>query len=620
MIRRKNPQGRKARFNLVGMYLIGIGFCVLAVALIMVQTNVRYTVRLKTLSLLPREELIEKKNAAPAEKEPECLLVFEEGDELSHTAREAMEEMLREMNVPYALWNAGELREEHLSGIRRVLLAVTHYQLMPDMLLPLQQWVRDGGDLMVLYPPAVNGSFMTLSGLLGIKENAAPARVNALRFREGFLLGGAAHDFELSDAYDSSMGFSLTEDCRVFLESTDEYPVPVIWRRQVGEGSVVVYNSSIIEKGMRGIQWGAYTLSGDYTVYPVINGAAFYIDDFPAPVPEGSGIYILRDYGMSIADFLTRVWWTDVYNAGRNRNILYTGLVIESYNNVVEGEYERNRDTSRFLYYGNMILRSGGEIGIHGYNHMPLVPESFVYMEGYESYRPWPSTKEMTRAVREVMSFTASLFPEEKLQTYVPPSNIISREGLNVLANEGIRSVAAVYLEGEHGYEQEFDIDPENGIINTPRIISGYMLDPYMQLTALSELNYHLVSSHFQHPDDILDEDRGAALGWETLLKRYKGYINWLYTSVPQIRNLTGAEMAGAVQRFDLMDYTAEETDRGLELHLSNRLDSVWMMLRLNRGQEITGAEGARWTKLEGDLYLLECVADHVIIEWTGEN
>ncbi len=615
MIIRKKTSGYKAHFNLTGMYLIGLAFCLLAAVLLAVQANIQYTVRKEAVSLLPREELIRRKGIAAAEKTADCLLVWEEDDGTSAIARDAMSEMLREMKVPFDLCLAGGLTEEALARYGTVLLAITHYQLMPDLLLPLQHWVRAGGHLMIVYPPFLNGSFMTLSGLLGIKENAEPARVETLRFREDFLLGGAAHDYPLDDPYDAAMGFALTEDCEVFMSTTDPYPVPLIWRRRAGEGTVVVHNFSSLEKATRGIHWAAYTLLGDCTVYPVINGSAFYIDDFPAPVPEGSGIYILRDYGLSIADFYTQVWWNDVYNLSHDWKLRYTGLVIENYSDQVEGEFQRNRDTSRFLYYGNMLLRAGGEIGIHGYNHMPLVPETFLYGAAYQSYRQWPSVRDMTRAIQEVMGFTASLFPDEDLQVYVPPSNILSPEGVRVLVSQGLRAIAAVYLGGDLGYEQEFAITPADGIVNTPRIISGYAITPYMQLAALSELNYHLVNSHFQHPDDILDEDRGAALGWETLRTNFRSYLEWLYAAAPEIRNLTGSEMAGAVMRYDLLDYTAAQTADGLDIRLTGRVDEAWMMLRLNEGQRLTGTEGATFSRLSDSLYLLRCTADHVRVK-----
>lgn len=66
---------------------------------------------------------------------------------------------------------------------------------------------------------------------------------------------------------------------------------------------------------------------------------------------------------------------------------------------------------------------------------------------------------------------------------------------------------------------QEFGVAAD-GIVEQPRIVSGSMVgDSYMRLAAVSELNMHYVSTHFMHPNDLLDPDRGAADGWEV----YKG-------------------------------------------------------------------------------------------------
>ncbi|MEI2660149.1 MAG: DUF2194 domain-containing protein [Bifidobacterium adolescentis] len=40
-----------------------------------------------------------------------------------------------------------------------------------------------------------------------------------------------------------------------------------------------------------------------------------------------------------------------------------------------------------------------------------------------------------------------------------------------------------------------------------------------MRLAAESELNMHFVSTHFMHPDDMLDPDRGAKEGWAVYRK-----------------------------------------------------------------------------------------------------
>lgn len=56
----------------------------------------------------------------------------------------------------------------------------------------------------------------------------------------------------------------------------------------------------------------SYSLLQDAVAYPVINSAVFYLDDFPSPVPGGDGTYIRRDYGLSISDFYSQVWWPDL--------------------------------------------------------------------------------------------------------------------------------------------------------------------------------------------------------------------------------------------------------------------------------------------------------------------
>ena len=104
----------------------------------------------------------------------------------------------------------------------------------------------------------------------------------------------------------------------------------------------------------------------------------------------------------------------------------------------------------------------------------------------------------------------------------------------------------------------------EDGVIETPRIISGCVIDDYMEIAALSELNFHFINSHFQHPDDVLDPDRGAEQGWEAMFARLTEYVDWLYTAAPDLRNLTGSEMAAAVQRY----YYAPATDRAEATHI----------------------------------------------------
>ena len=139
------------------------------------------------------------------------------------------------------------------------------------------------------------------------------------------------------------------------------------------------------------------------------------------------------------------------------------------------------------------------------------------------SYRQWPGEDAIVAAMDELIAFQKTVLPHTDGSVYVPPSNILSAAGRQVLGSKvpQIRTIASTYFEDgtDLPYVQEFGV-ASDGMVEQPRIVSGGMVgDTYMRLAAMSELNMHYVSTHFMHPDDLLDVDRGAAEGWEV----YKG-------------------------------------------------------------------------------------------------
>ncbi len=590
--------------------IIGAFICI-AVFLYLVQRNVSYQPRSRLLEPADQDLLSEE----IPEQEAECLILWQD-DASGLSGLAMMESVLGQMKIPYDTCEGIQMEPEHLAAYETVILSMTQYNLLGDRLLDILDWTESGGGLLILYPPDGNGSFQSIAPQLGIQSlGSSMAVVEGLHFVGPLMIGGQEKDYKITDPYESSLMAVLDSDCEVYLESDDEAKVPLIWKKNQGEGTIVVNNMGFLEKAYRGFYSASYSLLQDVCAYPVINASIFYIDDFPSPVPGGESNYIQEDYGMNISDFYTQVWWNDVYNLGKEYGIRYTGLVIEQYSDQVEGEFQRNEDTQRYRYFGNMLLGAGGEIGFHGYNHMPLCLLGFEYGEEYESYRLWPSYEDMRASITELAGFCAELFPEERFRVYVPPSNILSEEGREMLSREmeDLAAIASIYFPGTVEYEQEFDVG-EDGIINTPRVISGYVLDDYMQIAALSELNFHYVNSHFQHPDDVLDVDRGAALGWEELFHRLSDYVEWLYEAAPDIRTLTGTEMAGAVQRYDAIGVEREWSEGRLVLNLTNFLDEAWFFVRVNEGTPGT-VTGGTLTQVQEGLYLLEAWQEQVEIE-----
>jgi hypothetical protein len=306
----------------------------------------------------------------------------------------------------------------------------------------------------------------------------------------------------------------------------------------------------------------------------------FFIDDFPAPIPEGGNDLITQQFGRDIQSFYINVWWPDVQQIALKYNILYTGVMIETYNDHVNPPFEKQSEIERHQYFGGLVLDNGGELGLHGYNHVPLCYEKDNKNQVVD-YPFWPSTESMELALFELFSFAKSLFPDNDFVTYVPPSNILCDQPRQWLpqALPDLKVISSLYLEGEEGlaYEQEF-MEAPDGIIELPRIINGYEIDDYMRWAAINELGLHYINSHSVHPSSILTE-KSENRGWIYLRGEFENYIDWLNQAAPGLRNMTAKEGGMAVQRYDRLIVNSVVHENIYLLTLNNFYDEAWLML-----------------------------------------
>ena len=92
----------------------------------------------------------------------------------------------------------------------------------------------------------------------------------------------------------------------------------------------------------------------------------------------------------------------------------------------------------------------------------------------------------MKGAFDELTDFCDELFPDVKMQIYVPPSNLLSKEGRQFLLNKypQIKTISGIYFEDDEldfSCTQEFDVSA-GGIVDLPRIVSGCKLSEFMEL------------------------------------------------------------------------------------------------------------------------------------------
>lgn len=618
---RVSPSGiakRLSGFRWTGLLAVWAVFLAIGFVLFAERSGVQYS------SSQAKSHMLGTQDALPAatalfDSKAECLVVSDTRQDGVKDAEKQMDRILLDMKVAHRDVDLAVTAADQVpsfSRYRYVVVLSPSVDALGDRLIDLMDWVKGGGNLMLAMTPEATPSFKAVSSRLGVASvGDGFVKTESIVPSSDFMVGGGER-YVLTDPFESSLAVTLRDDARVWATSGDR-GAPLVWSVSDGRGTAVVCNIGIYTKAMRGFYAQAMSLLGDAFAYPVINSSVFFLDDFPSPVPSGDGAYIKRDYGLSIADFYSKVWWPDLQKLAQKYGIRYTGVMIENYGDDTSGKANRQSDTTQFRYYGGMLLQMGGEIGYHGYNHQPLALSDTDY-RGFYSYKTWAGGKSLIQAMDELIAFQDEVLPNSNGSVYVPPSNILSPRARKVLGRrvKRIKTIASTYFDDGTGfpYVQEFGV-ADDGVVEEPRIVSGCMVgDSYMRLAALSELNMHYVSTHFMHPDDLLDPDRGAKLGWEKYKAGLVDYLDWLSASAPDLRRQTETECASAIQRFSSVTVKMSSTTDAWRLKLGNFHDEAWLFFRANDG-EPGRVSGGELTHITGNLYLLKATGADVTVE-----
>ena len=604
------------RFRWQGLVKVWAMFMAIALVLLVESLGVHYGATRFDITYLDRDKAIPAADAIAGEKATN-LLVIDSSQEGVSDAESMLDRVLLDMKVPTVTVDLAQGDEiPTLKQYQTMVIAMPNLDPLDEHVLQIMQWVKKGGGVMFAMTPEKTGYLDVIGPQIGIESSAYKYVVTeGITPSKDFMLGGG-QTYMFSDPFKSSLSVALNDRAQVEAVSSNG-GTPLVWRSSVESGTAVMCNIGIYVKMVRGFYASAFSLLSSAMAYPVINSAAFYLDDFPSPVPSGNGKYIKRDYNMSISEFYSQVWWPDLVRLAERYGIRFTGVMIENYGDDTKNDPVRQTDNTQFEYYGGLLLRQNGEIGYHGYNHQPLVLPNTDYGNEY-TYVQWPNRKAIVDSLNELIAFQKTVLPAATSSVYVSPSNILSSEGRQIIGEDmpQIRAIASMAFPPDSSleYVQEFGVAAD-GVVEAPRIVSGSMVNnSYMRLAAVSELNMHYVSTHFMHPDDLLDEDRGAKEGWETYRKGLEDYLDWLEQSAPSIRMQTGTECAAAVQRFSGLTVSMATSDDSWDLHLGNLIDQGWLMFRANSGTP-GRVRGGSLTKLTGNLYLLKATSATVHIK-----
>lgn len=515
-----------------------------------------------------------------------------------------------------------DLAEERFSaGTTELLLLCTgNLSLLGDAFEDFVYWL-DRGNMIWCCMPEFSPEFTVISHLIGITaaNGTYTDSVNDIIFTDDIVPGLENLDLTGLKLGDTAMNVSLESTCNVSIRDTAS-GVPLLWELETKDRHVSVMNNNLLyeRNTINGIITHLIARHRDFTVWPVMNALLVYIDDFPAPQPEGYDERLKKQFGYDTQGFYMNVWWPDMKSIAQKFGIRYTGVFVETYNDNMTPPLERGVAGTLLRYYGADLISTGGEIALHGYNHQPLIPEGYP---NEDDYKGWPSEENMTAATKELVKYAEGIFPELKFTSYVPPSNLLSEEGSAVLRKTlpELRVLSGLYYvyQGNTSYRTDFEALPD-GTINVPRITAGYSMEAYEKLRLYNSLFDIGVFSHFIHPDDVLDDERGAALGWTAMKEDFTASMENITELYPMLRGMTATTAGAAVQRNQTAQPVVTVSDTEADIVIEGFFDRCWIALCTDR--EIASVDGGTLYGISGDYYWIDCENENVTVYFGGQR
>jgi len=582
----------------------------LAFALFIERSGISYTVSHKPVEFLPPVSAAEAQMGSTFNsRETRCLILSYTDSVVQDKAYETVAAALDSMKVPYHQKNIGQTGALDIAAYDTIIISFVEFSRLSDYTDHLLEWINNGGKLMFAIRPDNSQVLREHLSEFGIAFlDPGYIESDGIEFLTAMLPGSSGQKFGLDFMIHSSLPVNLASTTILHAISADDQGVPLIWEKEYGDGKIMFVNSDqFIDKSSRGVLGAAYSALQDVVIYPVINAATFHIDDFPAPIPEGTDEKIFSQFTRDIQSFYLNVWWPDMQELQEKYNLVYSAFIIETYNYQTEPPfvYDINQQDI-FQYFGGLVLRDGGEVGLHGYNHIPLCVEEDKKNQVL-GYPTWPSQISMQKAVDELHQFSTGMLSGQPFTSYVPVSNMLcdqARRWLPEIVPE-LHVIASVYLPDVDvpAYVQEFE-EADDGIIEYPRITSGYHPSDFMRWAQVNELWLHYAAGHFVHPDDVLDSYRSQGNTWLVLRETLDEYLLWLYSAMPNARNLTASEGGMAVQRYARLVPHFDCEVNICQVTLDGFYDEGWLMMRTNKTP--ADISSGSYVEVTNNLYLIE--------------
>ncbi|QIV78557.1 DUF2194 domain-containing protein [Fervidobacterium pennivorans] len=315
----------------------------------------------------------------------------------------------------------------------------------------------------------------------------------------------------------------------------------LVWKINLGLGQVIFYPLDLLKKEYRGLLIQVILSQLPISIQPIVNSWSMFIDDFPLPAYNRKLDIITKEFGdITDNEFYYNVWWPAMKQLSKEFAIKYTTFLVTNYNASFTWpfSFQEYTNTPQQLITLKELLNSNFEIGIHGYNHIPLTADRW-------------SAEQLDLVLSIFKIFLRNTLGEGYIPySYVAPDNIIDLFGVEKLLKSfpSIKVIGTTYRGATTLSEFEILFDK---VVVIPRTTYGYY--PVDRLIANSVLALMSLGTYqyFLHPDDLFSKDRNPdGKTWKEMYESLRSFLSTMKQYYPFLRNHWAFESGNAIYTF----------------------------------------------------------------------
>lgn len=466
----------------------------------------------------------------------------------------------------------------------------------------LSEYVEQGGVVIFYRLP----SYQTIEGcgnlqnLLGIQHlRGESVKLHEIRIYSGFLLGGetcysfeGVEEPELIDMerevpwYDISartksymVGF-LSEKEKESMSLNNEDMPAIIWRSNMGTGSVFAVNGDYMEgEASLGIMDAMVYETEEYSLYPVVNAQNLSIAGFPDLTVENEE-KMAETYGMTNQQFCRDILWPSFVAAAQKNNWKITSYL--SVKQRDESEKEPNQDDliDYLKYFNEESAEAGVSLGRIDSSDIRL-----SVSDEKETLKSWD-------------------------MDYVFAGGYVRKENKDKLAS---------LIDGNGQMEYFQDIRTVVGEYEKDQQILSWMTDKITLQNATTDAYRH------SYKDSLWLKSLETSLGysniqvdiyrvlwpeskddqWEKVAEKMAAIIDTYWKPFAAFDKTTISQSDSRVRNF--LNGSIESTREGNQIAIRTKdfTGDAYLLLRTH-GEKLEEMTGGSWKKVEEDAYLLQ--------------